>query len=62
MNIYTIYTRENVDGYSLGRLSAFSGKQGQHTKGRHWWNNTTIECMSNLPPDSSFIRGRLVKV
>ena len=54
-------TRESVDGYLPGRLSAFSGKQGQHTKGRHWWNNSNTECMSNLAPDSSFIRGRLVK-
>jgi hypothetical protein len=54
-------SKHDVDGYSRGRLLAFGGKQGKHTKGRYWWNNMITECMSNLPPDSSFTRGRLIK-
>lgn len=55
-------TKHDVIGYSRGRLLTFGGKQGQHTRGRHWWNNSVTECMEKLPPDSSYVRGRLPKV
>jgi hypothetical protein len=56
-----LMTTHDIDGYSRGRIVTFGGKQGQHTIGSHWWNDTVTECMAILPPDASFIRGRLVK-
>jgi len=52
------------DGYIKGRLKTkcFAGGNGRFkNKGTCWWNNGTIECMSLLPPDSSYKKGRIKK-
>lgn len=49
-------------GFVKGRLrsKAFAGGNGRHSaKGTKWWNNGTKSIMSVVPPDNSWIPGRI---
>ena len=49
-------------GFVKGRIKekCFSnGTKRAKVKGTHWWNNGTIEKMSKIQPDETFIQGRL---
>jgi hypothetical protein len=49
-------------GFTEGRLlsKAFAGGSGRHSaKGSHWWNNGTDSIMVIVPPDQTWVRGRL---
>jgi len=50
------------EGYKLGRLvSPKKGKPNQSAKNTKWWNNGTKSVMSIIPPDDTYIKGRLPK-
>jgi hypothetical protein len=50
------------NGYLFGRLpSPKKGKPNLTAKGVKWWNNGSKSIMAMIPPDNTYILGRLIK-